>query len=64
VSSENHRRLGRLPSMAVCPDCRGRGWTLVGATAVSEPDKLRCERCEGTGYVGLRESIAEAGGVS
>lgn len=50
--------------MAVCPDCGGRGWKLVGAALVGEPDKMRCGRCVGTGYVGLKESIASAGGVS
>jgi hypothetical protein len=51
-------------ALTVCPDCGGRGRKLVGATAVSEPDELRCERCNATGYLGLKESIAEAGGVA
>ena len=45
-------------ALIVCPDCEGRGWKLA---AVAYPPTVRCERCAGTGYIGLKESIAEAG---
>jgi DnaJ-class molecular chaperone len=60
VSSENLPKRAGTP-LAVCPDCDGRGWKLA---PVHYPPQAHCERCKGTGYVGLKEWIAEAGGVT
>jgi DnaJ-class molecular chaperone len=62
VSSEKieHPAAGDL---TVCPDCRGGGWRTTPETSTIE-QRERCARCAGTGYLGLKESIVEAGGAS